>query len=139
MKKIILLLSVTLFLFNCSSNEEDLIIKTPIIGEWTYTIEQNEDLQNKCEKTSIIKILDNGSYNQSTFYKITDSNNNIIIIDSSESAEDDNFGTWKENGISDEYILTKNSNQKILNTTKVILKNNSIIELESNTSWTKTK
>ena len=139
MRKIVLLLSAILFLFNCSSNEEDLIVKTPIIGEWTYTEQKNEDLQNRCEKTSTIKITDDGKYSQSTFYTITDSNNNSVIIDSPESTEDGNFGTWVKSDISNQYILTKKSNKGTLNTSRIILKSNSIIALESNLSWKKTK
>ena len=139
MRKIVLLLSAILFLFNCSSDEEMLIEKTLITGEWTHIIEQNEDLQNKCKKTSTIKITSDGNYSQTTFYTVTDSNNNSVIIDSHESANGEDFGTWIESDISNQYILTKKSNKGTFNTTRIILKSNSIIALESNISWKKTK
>lgn len=132
MKKSILLLPVILFMFNCSSHEENLIEKNNIVGEWTLTTEQNDDLQNRCEKTSTIKITEDGNYSISTFYKITDSENNSVIIDSSELTDTKRFQNWKKSEISNEYILTESNNQQILNTKTIVLKNNSIIDSENN-------
>ncbi len=136
MRKSIILFSVILFLFNCSSNEGDLMIKNPLIGEWTQITKQNKNLQNKCEKITTIKITDGGNYSQSIFHKITDSNNNAIII---ESIDSDGLGTWEKSKISNEYILTEENNQQILNTKLIVLKNNSIIDTENNITWKRIK
>ncbi|MGB1042600.1 MAG: hypothetical protein ACPGU6_04340 [Tenacibaculum sp.] len=133
MKKIILLLTTTLFI-NCSSDEENLISQASFVGKWVKKTIVNEEMKNSCVKTSIIKITEDGNYSASTYYEIKDANNNTITINCNGSKESESTGSWSKNSDSNNCTLIT-FNQK--NKKTFSFKNNLITELNTNNQWKK--
>lgn len=81
MKKLSLLLSISLLLFSCNSddNEENggnVESQESILGKWTLSsiIENNEDVSNMCDKQEFFTFEEDGTFSLQVFNTIEDLN-----------------------------------------------------------------